>query len=328
LLLYLTVDLNSDMSIIKKFLFIFVLSLSFYVSDGQETPVNPVSFRIFSPFIFNPAIAGSKDFFSVDLLASSQAKSYSQILSGNARLLKSAPGYTSSPKVREFAKIGLGGSVFNDLNGSSRNIGISLAGSYHFQLNKNALSFLSVGISVKGIYNQFAGDTDLGKPEETRMFPNLDVGLYYYDPNFFAGVSATNLLGNPGEPDSLGKFTIPVSRQYFFLAGYKFVISRPLNVVLEPSIIVTANDSLSQKITDMIKPGLKVYFGNFCLGTYFKDYSNIPFFFQYKYPRFYVGTFFELPRHTPFYKKGITAELAIGINLSGNGMGYRRNGHW
>jgi type IX secretion system PorP/SprF family membrane protein len=316
------------MSINKKDLFIFVLFFSFYVSDGQETPVNPVSYRIFSPFIFNPAIAGSKDFFSFDLIASSQAKSYSQILSGNARLLKKAPGYISSPEVREFSNIGFGGSLFNDLNGSSRNIGISIAGSYHFQLNTNALSFLSVGISVKGIYNQYAGDKDLGKPEKNSMFPNLDIGLYYYDPSFFAGFSATNLLGNPGDPDSLGIYTIPVLRQYFFLTGYKFVISRPLNVVLEPSIIVTTNDSLSQKITDMIKPGLKIYFGNFCLGTYFKNYSNIPFFFQYKYPRFYVGTFFELPRHTPFYKKGITAELAIGINLSGNNMGFKRNGHW
>jgi hypothetical protein len=141
-------------------------------------------------------------------------------------------------------------------------------------------------------------------------------------------VSATNILGNPEKCDSAGHYSVPVSRQYFFNAGFKIVFSRKLNIVLEPSVIANTGDSLSNELTDMIHPGLKLYLWNFCMGTYLNDYDKIPFFFQYKYPGFYIGTFFELPRNTPFYKKDITAEIVIGLNIANKNLGYKRNGHW
>lgn len=61
------------MSDSKKVLIIILLCSSF-VSNGQETPVNPISHKIFTPFIFNPAITGSKDFLSLDLIAGVQNK--------------------------------------------------------------------------------------------------------------------------------------------------------------------------------------------------------------------------------------------------------------
>jgi hypothetical protein len=160
------------------------------------------------------------------------------------------------------------------------------------------------------------------------MSPNFDAGLYYYNPTFYAGFSATNILGNPEEPDSLGMLSLPVSRQYFFNAGFKFVVSRQLDIVLEPSVIVRADDSLSMELTEMIHPALKIYLGNFCIGSYLNDYDKIPFFFQYKYPGFYVGTFFELPRNAPFYKKEITAEIVLGVNIGYQNSGFKRIGHW
>ncbi len=124
-------------------------------------------------------------------------------------------------------------------------------------------------------------------------------GYIYYNPVFYAGVSANNILGNPGNPDSLISFSVPVSRQYFFNAGFKVVLSRSLNIVLEPSVIVTTDDTLALELPDMIHPALRLYLGNFCVGSYLNDYNKIPFFFQYKYPGFYIGTFFELPREPP-----------------------------
>jgi hypothetical protein len=87
-------------------------------------------------------------------------------------------------------------------------------------------------------------------------------------------------------------------------------------------------DSLPGKIIDMIHPGLKLYLGNFCMGSYLNDYDRIPFFFQYKYPGFYIGTFFELPRNTPFYKKEITAEIVLGLNITKRNPAYSRKGQW
>lgn len=313
---------------IKKYIFIFVLFISFYVSKGQQTPLNPISYRIFSPFIFNPAIAGSKDFFSIELITGKYGETSSQILAGNTRFSKMQPGYFSSPGIPKFTNIGIGGFLYNEMDGLSRNTGISGAGSYHIQLDKNALSFLSVGIAFKAVYNQHSGNPELGEDASTRFFPNLDFGIYYYNTNLFAGISATNLLGTPSNSDTLNTYTINVSRQLFLLMGYKFILSKSLNLILEPSLIINSDDSFSGEITDMLKPALKLYAGNFCIGTYFNDFSKYSFFLQYKYPRFYIGTYFALPDNLPFYKSPIISEVALGINISAIKSGISRVNHW
>ena len=306
----------------KKLLFIF-LFIPFISVSGQETPVNPVSNKVFTPFVFNPAIAGSKDFMSVDLLAALQNNQYTQLLSGNTRLKKRGQDYLLNSNISEFSNFGIGGYVFNDLIGDHRNAGISIAGAYHIPLNREKLSFFSAGAAVKGVYSHFPGDTDPVRPERDTLFPNVDAGIYYYNPAFYAGISATNILAESPVRD-----TIPVSREYFFTAGFKVVLSRRLNIVLEPSVIANTGDSLSGDIKDMIHPGLKLFLGNFCMGSYLNDYDRIPFFFQFKYPGFYIGTFFELPRNTPFYKKEITAEIVLGLNISKSNPSHNRKGQW
>jgi type IX secretion system PorP/SprF family membrane protein len=315
-------------SIKSVLFFLLLIVVSFNVNYGQQVPDYPVSYRLFNPFIFNPAIAGSKDFSSVDLVAGSYGNSNSQIASGNLRISKSRKEYFSSLSAPEFSKIGVGGYLFNDLNDSSRNIGIGGTGAYHMQLNKNALSFLSFGLSVKAIYNDYSGNSDLNKPAEKTFFPQVDAGIYYYSSTLFAGISATNLLGNPNKADSLGFYTIPVSRQLFFQIGYKLVISRSLNILLEPSLIVNSDFTFSGDMIDMIKPGLKLYTNNFCIGTFFNDFDKISFLLQYKYSRLYVGTYFELAYNEPFYKHPILAEVAIGVNISSIKSGLFRANHW
>jgi hypothetical protein len=73
---------------------------------------------------------------------------------------------------------------------------------------------------------------------------------------------------------------------------------------------------------------LKVYAGNFCIGTYFNDYSKISFFFQYRFPRLYLGAFFAMPKNSPYFKESPTTEIAVGINFSRNKSGFTKNSHW
>jgi hypothetical protein len=293
-------------------------------------PFNPTSYRIFTPFIFNPAIAGSKDFFSIDMLAGFKGKSNSQVLSGNTRISKKISGYRTIGNSYSFTNIGTGFSAFNDFDSSdsTRNAGVTAGLSYHIPLSKNALSFLSIGASVKGMYHFYEGNTDLGIPSKEFYSPNVDFGIYFYSPSSFAGLSATNLLNQPEDPDTLTNYRIPVSRQYNLIAGYKIIISRALNLVLEPSVIIHTDDSLSFDIKETIEPVLKLYAGNFCVGTYFNDYSKISFFFQYRYPKFYLGTFIAFHKDSPYYKNPLTTEIAFGINFSNNKLGYTKNGHW
>lgn len=316
------------MSAAKKVFLILISVLLTEISSGQQMPFNPFSYRIFSPFVINPAVAGSKDFFSTDVLAAFTGEAYSQMVSSNGRLLKKEPAYSLSAPTYKFTRIGIGGSLFNDTYDLIQTAGASLAVSYHHPLNKNSLSFISAGASVKGIYHHYDGTVDLSIPEKEFVFPEVDLGIYFYNPSGFAGISATNILARPEDTDGEISYKVPVSRLYNFIAGYKFVISRQLKIVAEPSLTITTDDSLSFDIRENIEPALRMYFSNFCIGTYFNDYSKISFFFQYKYPKFYVGTFFALPKDSPFFKKSLTAEVAFGLNFSHKKAGYTEYGHW
>jgi type IX secretion system PorP/SprF family membrane protein len=310
-------------------LLVFVFSC-FYPSFGQQMPLNPISYRVFSPFLINPGIVGSKDFYSMDMIAGFRGKSYSQILSGNSRIARRVPEYVPSGRTYSFTNIGIGGSAFNDFSSvdSTHNAGMNAAVAYHIPLNKKRLSFLSIGASIKGLYHFREGNADFGTHGKEFYYPNIDFGVYLYGPSAYAGLSATNFLDPPADADTLSNYRIPVSRQYNFIAGYKFVLSRSLNIVLEPSVLVFMDDTSSFDIKENIEPMLKLYAGNFCLGTYFSDYSNFSFFFQYRYPKFYVGTFIAIPKNTAYFKKSLTAEVAFGINLSKNKSGYLKSSQW
>ena len=175
----------------------------------------------------------------------------------------------------------LGGSIFNDLNGSSRNVGVSIAGAYHLPLSKNALSFLSLGLAVKAVQNILdypdPEDGSPSQPSKKTFFPNIDLGVYYYTSNLYAGVSATNLFGNPDVTDSTDFSEMPVSQEYFIRGGYKILIQRINSFVLEPSIIVSSGDSIFNDIGECIHPLLKIYLKDFCIGTYFNSNETYSF---------------------------------------------------
>jgi type IX secretion system PorP/SprF family membrane protein len=301
---------------------------SIYDVTAQQTPLTPISNRVFTPFIINPAIAGSKDFMAIDISAVIQGTDMSQLLSGNTRIAKKGPTYFGAPVSRSYTRFGGGVALFNDVIGPSRNIGFSAAGSYHLPLDDKNLSFMSVGLAVKGIYNMMDSIADYTAPPKNTFIPNMDAGLYYYGKSLYAGISATNILGNMLDSSDLEVYDVPVSREYFLIAGYKFVISKSLNIVFEPSLIIDLNDSLNFDMKETYNPMLKLYLEDFCFGGYLHDYDKLTFFFQYKFPRIYIGTLVDFPRDVPFYKKDLVIEIAAGINFGGIRRSSSTNWHW
>jgi type IX secretion system PorP/SprF family membrane protein len=322
-------DLKINKPIVEKILLTIVFVSAFCILNGQQTPLSSISYWVFSSYIYNPAIVGSKDFLSIGFDAAFQGNSNTQLLSGNARISRTRSGYFSSPDITEFKNIGIGGSVFKDINGLSRNIGLSASGSYQIPLNTRELSFLSFGVSIKGVYNTHDYDSaDPVNSSKKTFYPNFDLGIYYYGTSFFTGVSSINILGSPGKTDTLGVYKVPVSRQYFFTAGYKILLNKSMNIVLEPSVLISATDSTFGKITDNINPVLKLYLEDFCLGTSLRSGGKISFFAQFRYPRFYLGAFYELPERTAFYKKAPLVEFTLGINIQPDKSRISNRSHW
>jgi len=306
---------------------LFLLSVFIMISGtlrSQQTPFNPISYRVYNPFIMNPAVAGSKDYFLVDGIASFQGKYKSQLITGDIRLSKKTEGFFPSVQNSDYTSFGVGGTIFNDVSDTSKSTGFSIAAAYHIRINKQSTTFISFGASVKGIYNRLYTKSvadDGARPQETYL-PNVDIGVYLYGSRFSAGLSATNILGSE---DSLG---IPVKPEYFLTAGYKFVLSRSLDIVLEPSLIAHTGDSLSGELKDILNPMVKLYIENICIGTYFNDYGNNSFFFRYNFPAVSIGTYFEYPKGTPFYKKELIAEFTLGLNLSRLRFRNKNALHW
>jgi len=299
-----------------------------YNVSAQHTPQNPISARVFTPFIINPAIAGSKDFMALDLTASIQGSEMSQLLSGNGRIAKKGPRYFGAPVAKSFTRFGMGASLFNDMTETSRNLGLSAAASYHLPLNDKNLSFVSGGVAFKGIYNTMDSLPDIGAPQKNQFIPNVDAGIYFYGQKFYAGISATNILGNMVDSADMALYNIPVSRQYFFHAGYKLVLSKSLNIVLEPALFVNLNDSLDFDKKETYNPMVKLYMDAFCIGAYLHDYSKLTFFFQYKFPKLYIGTLVDFPRDVPFFKRDLTVEIAAGVNFGGTSGSSHNRYQW
>jgi len=101
-------------------------------------------------------------------------------------------------------------------------------------------------------------------------------------------------------------------------------------MVLEPSILVAATDSTFDDISHNISPILKLYIGNFCLGTSFSTGSTdkISFFGQFRYPGFYVGAYYELASKTAYYSDKPLVEFTLGLNLHYNKPNLTKRSHW
>jgi len=316
------------MSLNKTIIIVVLFIITAVKAPAQHTPLNPISGRVFIPYIINPAVAGSKDFMAIDFSATLEGDNTSQVLGTNTRIARKGPGYFGAPAAKSYTRIGFGAALFNDLNGNSRNLGASAGLSYHLPLNDKNISFISGGLAIKGIYNIMDSIPELSAPEKRSFIPNIDAGIYIYTQNLFAGISATNILGNMADSADMAIYNIPVSRQYFFQAGYKFVISSSLNILIEPSIIVNLDDSLRFDKKQTYNPMLKLYMEAFCLGAYLHDYDDLTLFFQYKFPKLYLGTLVNFPKDVPFYKRDLTVEIAAGLNFGGTKNMYHGRYQW
>jgi hypothetical protein len=179
---------------------------------------------------------------------------------------------------------------------------------------------------LKEGYNTITTETK--DPVKKKFYPNLDAGIYYYGTNFFTGISAINILGSAWKPDTLGVFRVPVSKQYFFTAGFKILISKSLNIVLEPSVLISATDSTFKNISDHINPIIKLYMEDFCVGTSFSRDDKISLFAQFRYPRFYLGALYDFPKNTPYFKSKPLIEITLGVIIQTNKSNNPHPNHW
>ncbi|WP_430815434.1 PorP/SprF family type IX secretion system membrane protein [Carboxylicivirga sp. RSCT41] len=206
-----------------------------------------------SQMMINPAYAGVRNSFSVNVLSRQQWMG-----------IKDAPSTYAinvhSPLNKRMAS--LGASLLHHKNGPIQNNEFTAVYSYLIRLNHNM--FMSLGMSAKlSHYNiglsslEVIEDNDpvFAQNIENSLKPNFGAGAFVYSPTFYFGLSIPQILNNELSQDETGGAVLELYRTAFLTSGYAFGVSD--NVFLKPSFLArlrtSANHSFDLNLQMMYK---------------------------------------------------------------------------
>ena len=206
-----------------------------------------------SQLMINPAYAGVRNSFSVNVLSRQQWMG-----------IKDAPTAYAinvhSPLNKRMAS--LGGSVLHYQNGPVQNSELTAVYSYLIRLNHNM--FLSLGLSAKISHFNIGmssleviedNDPSFAQNIENSLKPNFGAGAFVYSPHFYFGVSMPQILNTELSQDETNGAVLEVYRTAYVTSGYAFGVSK--NVFLKPSFLArlrtSANHSFDVNLQMMYK---------------------------------------------------------------------------
>lgn len=212
----------------KKTLLILLYIFVSVVTYSQQRAL--MTQYMFNDLIFNPAVAGVKDYVPINLNVREQ---WTTINAAPATQSVSMHGYLDY-------NLGAGAHVFNHSAGPLRRTGLTLSTAYHLKLKENRYSkehrTLSFGLS--GTLMQYVLDKEKIKtriPDDPavinafnyRMVPDFSMGVYYHEGNkFYVGVSTLNLLQTRFDLFNTYEFNINKTvRNYYISGGANFKVN-------------------------------------------------------------------------------------------------------
>ncbi len=212
--------------------FFFILLVLSTVSEAQQHSAN--SLFNYNRLDFNPAVAGASDNVPITLYTRQQWMGFN-----NAPRSQ----YISSHGYLPY-NIGLGGVIFNNITGPTRQTGAKIAFSTHFNLNET--NWFSLGISGEFYENLFdvtklktgiPNDPAIQTEVEQKLAPDASAGVLFYAKNYFAGVSVTNLLRSSYDLfNDYNNFDNPIERTLYVTGGYYFELEQ--DFAYKPTVLV------------------------------------------------------------------------------------------
>ncbi len=206
-----------------------------------------------SQLMINPAYAGVRNSFSVNVLSRKQWMG-----------IKNAPTTYAvnvhSPLNKRMAS--LGASVLHYQNGPIKTNELTAVYSYLIRLNHNM--FLSLGLSAQ-VSHFNIGLTSLDVIEdndpsfvqniENSLKPNFGAGAFIYSPHFYFGLSMPQILNTQLSQDETGGAVLELYRTAYVTSGHAFGIGK--NIFLKPSFLArlrtSANHSFDVNLQMMYK---------------------------------------------------------------------------
>ncbi len=214
---------------------LFILCCLFVTtSNAQQDPM--FTKYMFNALVYNPGYAGSKDFLSAALLHRSQWMG-----------IEGAPS-TQTLSVHTPLKndrVGLGFHAINDVIGPTNSITAQLSYAYRIPVGKKAR--LSVGLNG-GVTNwradwseietQNPNDDAFAEDQPSYWLPNFGVGLYFFMPRFYFGISSPHLIEYDLREENINTDVWARQYRHYYLSIGGAIPVAGDNVVFRPSLLV------------------------------------------------------------------------------------------
>ena len=309
------------------------------VASAQQQPI--YSQYMMNTYLLNPAVAGYQGITDLNLTAREQWLGYGEgpstyAFSAQTRILKTSFRNRSRliknrvRRRRPSGRVGLGGYVFNDMNGRIRRTGFQGTYAYHIYLRDTQLSFgaslsafqFKADVTPEDLPNPLANDplVVMGKANAD-LSPDANFGVLVSGDNYYAGISVTSLFQSSiqfGLGNSQSAYRLV--RHYYILGGYKFQ-ERRSDYGIEPSAMITLTERLSWSIDLNVKG---YYKQDYWVGLSFRTTGTIITMLGMNYQQFYFGYAFDYSYGdiTSFNNMG-SHELMIGMRLGDSARRYR-----
>jgi type IX secretion system PorP/SprF family membrane protein len=195
---------------------------------GQQSPL--YTQYIQNPFVINPAVAGTLNFFQIKWIQRMQWIGFN-----DAPITSSISIF--GPVSSKNKDMGYGGTFYSDITGPTSRLGAR--GSYAYNIKINETKRISFGAALGIMQYRFDGTkiglvADPSAPQAVTSIPLLDglIGAYLYDSNLQVGLSADNLFNNSINLDNSGnsKALSKLNSHIYLMGSYKWILNRRWNV--------------------------------------------------------------------------------------------------
>lgn len=289
---------------ILKPLFIIILSLTLHVVRAQQMPL--YSQYMANAFIFNPGMTGYDGFTAFNLSSRQQWLGFENAprtfsISGQTRLLmrnymiKRTINHTNRLVPARSGRVGLGGSIINDRNGSFSRTGINFSYAYHISFPNSQISFglstsvtqFKIDLSPGNFRNKNEPGIILGINEPIYV-PDANFGLHYMNRDAIIGLGAANLFQTYIKFGSQGLNAYRLKRTYYFTSALK--INQETEFVYEPSILIKATEQLFYQVDLSFKATIREAYW---MGISYRSINTLISFFGVHYKVAWIGYAFD-----------------------------------
>lgn len=203
-------------------------------AEAQQAP--QFTQYMFNPLFLNPAYAGYKE---QVYLQSYYRKQWAGVEGSPETFAIAGDGYIANNN------LGVGGHIMVDRLGAQRTTGAYANAAYHLRVSSEGyVSFgLGAGLVNSILDGSMLNPTNPNDPvivsgREQVFYPDLRAGLFYYNPDFFVGISADNLFSSSFKFENGAVLLQPETSLYFTMGTF---IDVSYNLAIKPSLLYVDN---------------------------------------------------------------------------------------